>query len=592
MKAQVTSILLCALLCSTLGHEYLSAKRLAPEAKSGYRSGLAHFQDRAASSEQCEWICEGGDDGGNSTGGLKIIVNETTSLVGIVNITAEVALIIDINANLVGLFNGTSGAVVIINIQTGVGVYIAAGQCSKLWISSKESFEVFFRSLTSLQVFIDQKVGTTFKVSSASSVIVEVIAQLLIKLSSRIATEIQGNDKVSITILVKITTSIITSLRGSLKGILKLFGHGLISLHGDLIWLANVFEGLALFVSKITGGLTALIKAGVQLDIALLLRATNGLEILINLLLAIVVRVDLSIVAGILNSVEVLIQVIVKLGGDVSTGVTGVWKIIYQIISLRNNSIKIDVLIATLIEYAVEERSSVDLSIYIKGLLEVIRIQESRHSSTSVKAFITFVQNLQKGKLVIGGIDISGIITILLKGAVGGVLLLVITILLRLTVIVKAVESILSILLYLLRLLNSRAGLHILQQIIPGLSIKVSASGNFNIFVEIFRSVNVLTITRLIASGFDLNVVLTSVPVLGQIYKAVSSAVSSASNGSLSLKVIIKSSGSASFVTEIRSWFKEAFSSSQHGGGVIRVTSKPVTSYYTQRWTWHFGIGK
>lgn len=478
-----------------------------------------------------------------------------------------------------GLFNGTSGVVVIINIEKGTGVYITASQTTKVWISSKQSFEVYFNSLTSLQILIDLHVGTSFTISSASSAILEIIGNLLVKLSSRIAIQIQGNAKLAITILVKIASSIRTSFTGSLRGFLKVFGSGLIVIYGDILWLVSVFEGLALFFSKVTGGLTALIKANVELNIALLLGSANGVELLVNLLLAIVARVDLSIVAALLNSVETLIKVIVQLGGDQSTGITGVFRVISNIIAFINGSIKIDVLIGVLIEYGVETSSSIDISISIKGLKEVIRIQESLHSSTSIKAFITFVEQLESGSLIVRGINISKIITVLIRGAVSGVINLVVIILLQLTAVIKAVESIASLLLHLLGLLNSRVGIRLLQRAIPGISIKVTVSGNFDIFAQIFASVNVVTISRLILTGFDINTVLTSVPVLGQIYKAVSTSVSSASSGSLSLTTIVKSSAASSIVSEIRVWFKAAFHSYQSGssgGSASTSTSKSI----------------
>ncbi|KAJ8964302.1 hypothetical protein NQ314_005002 [Rhamnusium bicolor] len=563
---------------------------------------LKHFvkgyvEEKSAAPLQCKFTCNATNTNTGNTGGLQIVFNETTSLVGVVNVTAKAAFVLDIKANLVAVFNGSSGAVIVVNFQTGSGVYIAAGQSSSLWLSAHESFEVYFNTLTSLQVIIDLKVGISFDKSSVSSAILEALGNLLIHLVSQLKLEIQGNIN-ALTILLKISSSLSVLLNGTLQGILKLLGKGLISIHGDLVWLVSVFEGLALFLAHVNGGLAALIKAGVEIDLPLLLRATNGIEFLVNLLLAIVARIDLSILSGLLNSVEKLLSVIVKLGGNVSVGVTGLIKVVAEIVALIHDHLELDVLIHSLLEFLVSKSTNVDISIYIEGLLKVIEIQAKNYSSSSLSAFISFVQNLHNGKLVIAGIDISEIINLLIKGAVNGIIELVVVILLRLSVVVEAVVAIPSLLLHLLQLVNSTAGIHLLQQAIPDISIDINISIHGNIVQQIFKGVNIKTIISLIAKGFNIEAVLKALPVLGQIYSAVYSAVHAASGGSLSLAKIFKENGAASIIIKIQAWIRSALHISggitlptlRPGGGISGSAGSVSTQSSSGSWQWSIGV--
>lgn len=548
--------------------DYLRVKRYAPSNKHLAGSSakqLSPFQERAASKQQCEFVCNKTITGGG--GDIQFIGNETTQLVGVVNITASVGIIIDISNSLVVLLNGTTGALVVVNITSQTGIYIAAGLTTKGWISANISFENYFKSLTSLVFLFNLNVGVTFTLSNVSNAVLQVIANLLISLSASIAIRLQGSVTAALTILIEISSTIIVLFRGSLKGLLIFAGAGAFKIYGDLVLLVAVLKGIAVFFGKISGGLAYLIQQDVKFKLSLLLAAANGIELLINLLLAIVVSIDLSVILGsALGSVEGLLSLIVQLGGNASIGVTGVIRVVYGIVAYINGNVNLLTAIGFLFEFAANRNISgtgkIDISIYFSALLEVITIQNSTYpGSTGLAGFETIIVQLIKGTLVVGGVNISAIIEILIALSIGAVNLIV-RVLLSLKAVISIGVSIATLILYILISLTTSAGT-VLVGLVFGISFSLSQLGNgvaSVLYKALTGAFNIVTIASLLLGGID--GVLKSIPVVGTIYASLSAALSAESNGSVSISVVLSASSSASVVTQIISFIRSVFSGS------------------------------
>ncbi|XP_060535509.1 uncharacterized protein LOC132707620 [Cylas formicarius] len=565
MNRQSLSVLLCALLSTTLAHELLAGHQIAHQGRSKHlphaRSHV-HHNTRALEDQVCEWICDGGNvPNPSSNSSLHLLVNETSQLVVIVNVTAGAALVIDLKDNIVGLFNGTSGVAIIIDFNAQIVLYITSQDSDLVWIKSKQSIEVYFESLVSLKVFVEVSSCKRFKLSNVSEEVLIIVNHILVRLVAGLEEQLKVSIHAGLTLLVTITKSLVVVLNGTLKGILTLVGKGLIKLKGDLQWLLNVLKGLEELVSHIKGGLEALIKAGVKLNIALLLAAENGIDLLVNLLIQIVTKIDLSAVLGsLLNTPENLLKLLIKLGGDVSSGVDGLLKVVANLIGVIEGKVDLKVLIESLIAFSVSERhGEINISISLQGLLEVIKLQNSTHgNSKGLEGLAKFVQELISGKLVVGGVNISAIIEILVKGVVKGAkhaIELVVTVLVKLSAAIKTAVSIPTLVLVFLAQLNSTQGVELLKK--AGIDVKIDVSSNGNIIKSLLKGFD---IKKLLTGGFDLYNILSSLPVVGQILGSVSASLQAASGGSLNLKAIFKSSESASISQHIKAFLEAALS--------------------------------
>lgn len=510
-----------------------------------------------------------------------------------VNITANVAIIIDINANLIGLFNGTSGAVVIVNITSNSGLYIAGGLTNKGWLSASISFEAYFKSLTTISFFFGLNIGVRFTSTNVTTEVLQIIGNLLISLSAAIKVQIAGNLSLALKILIQIGTSITVQFRGSLKGLLKFAGQGLIVIYGDILWLVGVFNGLVSFFGKISGGLSYLIQKGVQFKLDVILGATNGIELLINLLLYIVVYVNLSVVLkNELNSIDNLLSLIVELGGGVSTGVTGVIKVVNGIIGVIRGSVKIEVFISWVVEFVAWKSKNgggeIDISIYFAGLLDVVNIQNSSYSDCNdLSGFATIVSQLISGKLVVSGVNISAVIKVL-TAVVSSSIQLIINILVLVQSAVTLAVSISTLFLYILQSLTTAAGSLLIQIIFPEIKIDIGISVNGNVLGTILKKFTLADVLRLLLGG--INGLLKGLPIIGTIYTQISASLKIATNGSVSLEWTLLSSGASSIVKAIIDFVE----------GVIKAGISVPTIATTQSsgggggglsWTWGFTFG-
>lgn len=505
-----------------------------------------------------------------------------------VNITANVALIIDVNARLIGLFNGSSGDVVVWNITSQTGIYITGRQTNRGWLSANISFEAYFESLTSLSFFFQLNVGTRFTARNVTNSVLRIIGNLLGSLSASIAIQIRQNLKVALTILIDIGVSITTLLHGELKGLLKFAESGLIILQGDILWLVNVFKGLGAFFGRIAGGLAYLIEKDIEFKLSILFAAANGVELLINLLLAIVARIDLSVILkDTLNSVETVISLIVQLGGGVSNGVTGVFKIIGGIIGLVNGSVKIEVVIGYLFEFAATRNASgsgeIDISVYFSSLLEVISIQNSTHSNTEgLSGFVSFVGQLVNGTLVVSGVNISQIISSL-TAVVQNSIQLIISILVLIGSVVNIVVSIPALILYIIQQLSTLAGSILVKAVFPNVKINISSSSSGGVLSQILHGLKLSDIIRFLLGG--INNLLKNLPIIGDIYVAISAALKKATNGKFDLQKILSSSGAKEIVNAIIGFIKGIFT-----GGVTSQVVTATTKSVTSNWSWSWGV--
>ncbi|KAG5887824.1 hypothetical protein JTB14_022682 [Gonioctena quinquepunctata] len=546
-QQQITAILLCALLGSTLGHEFLRAKRFAPQPRSSRLE--SPFQERALAptEEECTIVCEGG---GNDNG-LQIIFNQTTSLVGVVNVTAKVSLTLDITAGLVGVFDGQTGAFFIIDLNAQTVLYVEAGLTPLGWNSAKATFEIFFSTLTSLKVFLDLKIGQKFTFDNISKPVLTVFGKLVIQLfqSIEIRKQIEADYKSSLTLTVQLTLSITARLKGSLNGFFQLTPKGLLVLYGDLIWLSGVFEGLEVFFGYISGGIATIIKAKIQFDFALIFGAASGFELFINLLFIIITKIDISICATLLNSFDAWLEVIVKLGGGVSTGLTGVFKVIYYIQLYIQGKIKLDVFIQILIEVSAERSSGgkLEIDIFFQALSTLV-VNSNASSSEGLKAFVLIVKQLQEGNLIVRNVNVSALLVIFTQGGYSTGLNLLVAVLFKLVVVIQFTVSISALLLILFQYLYSAAGITWIIR----LGIKIDISSSTDISVQIQKKVSISSLTKLLTGGVD--ALIASIPFYGDIYSSLSLAVKTETKESFSLSVIVKSSTTIS--TSITSFVK------------------------------------
>ncbi|MDN4163609.1 hypothetical protein, partial [Nocardioides abyssi] len=173
-----------------------------------------------------------------------------------------------------------------------------------------------------------------------------------------------------------------------------------------------------------SGSLTALIEAGVVFDLIVILGASNGLEVLIDIILQIGAVIDIgAALGGILNNAESLFRLIAQLGGNVSYGISGVFLIVADIVALINGNATVEVVINAIIQYVayssilVTADFTVALNETLKGFLSVVK---RINASSSLSGLVSIVEKLIEGKLVIGGVNISVIINKLIVGVVSG----------------------------------------------------------------------------------------------------------------------------------------------------------------------------
>ncbi|CAG9770428.1 unnamed protein product [Ceutorhynchus assimilis] len=534
MNQKAYSVLFCALLASTFVHE-LRAKGVAPVS-----SRLEAFE-RSAPKEICELKCSFNETVTISSGLTIVVVEE---VLVIANLSSSVALLIDVSAQIVVLLDGTTGAGIAIDLTTQTGVHIESG----LWVKSKVTIDVFIKSLKGgLSAILKITGAIKFSLKSASAKILKLVNQIIVKLIADIDAQLVQDASFGLKLIIAISSQLIGLLKGSLKGLLKVIGSVAIKLTNDLAGLLNALDGLASIVVKVAGNLTALLEAGVVLNLSLILSASTGLEVLINILLQIGAVINIGEKLGaILNDPESLFKLLAQLGGNTAIGISGALLVVADIIALINGHQTIEQVISIIIQFisVSVHKTTQDLGIVLKATLEgLLEVLSHLKATAGLKALITTIQALIDGTLVIGGVNISTILAKLLAPlhtSSSSPLEVVIWIVLQLKGIVQISLLIPYILLVLIVKLNSALGL---QQLIA-LGIKINAdisSAAGGILKSLLK--NVLSIITGLLTGrfYD---VLIKLPGIGTIIKALDAALSAATKGEFSLKALLNGSTS------------------------------------------------
>ncbi|KAL3275584.1 hypothetical protein HHI36_020339 [Cryptolaemus montrouzieri] len=542
MNKQFLSVLFCALICSTLGHEFLRAHELTHKAKQHH--SRSHFRVND-DNEKCSYVCPipkpSGPD--NSDTDVRLIIIKEISVVAVVNITANVAIAVDLQENLAVLFNGNTGVTILIDLKAETGIYLAEGSSDKLWLSTKISFNEYLLNLGSLKNIKDFPGGKPFQIKSCSKEIVIKIGIVLSSLGSDLAERVKVNAQAALSIVVVIGKVLVGTLGGALSIILKKEQATELIIQGGLVKLVTLLKGLVEFSKKIEGGLEALIVADVEFKLGLVLAADSGLEILVALLSQVASKVDLSkVLAPILKSPEALLEAVVSLQQGLYTGLAGVEAVIFNTLQLVSKKISITVFIDVILQVSASG-GAVSKERFAQVLSLVISFIQSQDDSfkSSCQKITNFLNDLKDGKLVVGGVDISAILNVVIEAAGKVTLDLVTQILVKLTAVVGLTVALANLYLRLVFFIVSGQGLVYVLNLIPSLNLNIDFSSNKSIIAQLLSSVQV---SKIITSILTLDIigVISKLPVLGDIFNAVGTALKACGKTENDLKSAVKGS--------------------------------------------------
>ncbi|CAG9770424.1 unnamed protein product [Ceutorhynchus assimilis] len=522
MNRKAYSVLFSCLLATTFFHEY-NARGLIPPVPAWVKGNGPVYLERIREKR-------------NTNDSPLTLSSPAENLLVVLNATAAVALVIDINVNLFVLLDGNSGSGVCVNKDGSKGAHIPGG----LWNSADGTLDDFLISIgADLSGLLTIAGSITFTLETVTIEVLEVVTSLVICLVDILDVELLADVTLALVLVISIVAAVLDLLAGPLEGLLVLVV-GVIELAVDICGLLNILQGLASVLVLVAGTLLKALAAGVLLELGVIIGAVDGLVCLVNLILQLGAHLNLSPLAGLLGNAQSLCLLIGQLGGNVSVGLSGLFLVIGNLLALIAGSIQIDVFILVLIQFVAlgSQNGSSNLLGELHAELTLLLNACGKVNATGVLGgLVTIVEALLNGTLAIGGIVISVVIEVLLKGIVGpvsGLLGVVVEVLILITSVVSTALCIPQLLLILICLLDSPLGIQLLLYL--GINL-----GRGPCICKLLSEVlsNLGGVIGLLLGG-NLFGVLVGLPVIGNIVNALDVAVRV--RGKISLKILLNAS--------------------------------------------------
>lgn len=458
------------------------------------------------------------------------------NLLGILNETAKVAIVLDNNTGLCALLNGTSGIAVVLNISANTGVLIP-----RAWIAANVTLEVYLGSLVGgLASLLTAVGGVVFQVLTATTNILQAVNQILTCLISNLAVELQIDVRIGLRVVLNIVGGILGLLRGVLRGLLGLIGSIGVTVSKDLVGISNLLQGLGTIVGNVVGGIGGLLSGGVT-NITNVLTAETGIEVLGNLILDIGVNLNLgAILDPILRDVGSLLDLLNNLSGNVNTLVSGLLKVVSNLVSFLLGRCTLEKLIYVIIQFLTSntpEQRGECRALLNQELNSLLVIINQVGLTQTLSGLVNTVEGLLNNTLIVLGVNVSAVINLLTESEGDPLeLSILISVVLQLSPVISAAVSIPTLLLVLMCLLNNIVGVGLLQGL--GIVLNVTLSSVTGILTGLLGTVLNL-VSVLLRGVVGLLTALLSLPVIGQLVQALVTALNNVTRGLLSLGALL-----------------------------------------------------
>ncbi|KAK9886845.1 hypothetical protein WA026_018495 [Henosepilachna vigintioctopunctata] len=576
MNRKILSVVFSALVCSTLAHDYLRAIELSgSHERIARRAPYAGVFENRAVEEKCHYICPQPPPTDPGTPGTNLQLIHGINIFGLVNIKEEVAIGFHLELSLVIIINGKTGATVLLDIEKEVGIYFPAGSNDNLWLSSKVTFEDYLLKLSVLTVVRNWKNGQNFKLSSPSKQVTSIVVSIVKHLSYEISKRVEKNPDCAISVLVVLTKTLVKA-KDVLKLILSRVDSTSLVIQGGLVKLVGILQGLQALGQKIPGVLNLLVR---NLNVSLLLAYSSGFGIVLNLLAQNSKSIDFSKVLGDqLKNPQDLLGLAVTLDYGSYLGIAGIVAVIYNVQLYAQKKITLEALIDILIQVEASNVQKIEQKTWddhIKIYLSIIQDQTSTfHNDQYWSLHNKFVQDIKNEKLVIGGINVSAIISTLINTSGSCTLSRVLRVLLELKVLVSLTTIVSTLYLRLIWFVISGEGLVFIAQLLPSISISIDLTSATSIIKQILSSVNIASILKYIIT-LDVVGLLTHLPVLGPIFESLNTALKVVGIAAqVSLIQALKET--TSVLNSIKNWvwygLGQAGGSKPSGGGIAGLS--------------------
>ncbi|XP_050304532.1 uncharacterized protein LOC126742052 [Anthonomus grandis grandis] len=447
-------------------------------------------------------------------------------VIAICDSVGGICLIVDISVGICLLCNG-DGTGIVINCELNVALYVPLG----VWNASNNDLKSFIDNCN-LSTIYDLTTNDVINQSNPGTTVLNICLKVMGGLDVETNQTISADLTSALSVTISICSRIVVLLSVDLKGLLDLTCSAFVTLTGDLSCLLAVLDGLVLLIDSAATSLAELLSASIVIVLEVLLTASDGCKALVEVLLVIGVSFDLTILLGdVATDIGIFLNICVLLGGGVYTGLNGVVRILDAVVGLVTELIDLDACLLIIIRVCVNITGVSSISATITAILNLISWQVGNwNNAAGWSTLLNFFMSLQNETCVVAGINISGILTLVLAGIVTTVLDLVVRVVLLLSVFVSV--TITSVNVYwatLIRviffLLNSITGRIIINVLIPGLNIVINLlTGCLNLLGGLVGLTLALVLSTLNLLGLVAAIVL--VPILNTIWTLVSSVIS------------------------------------------------------------------
>ena len=242
--------------------------------------------------------------------------------------TQEKVALLDYRNNISVFYDGLTGDAFGFFYERGLGIYIPSGVTDKTWNVKRQSYEEYFKDPFPPQeiLSIGERKGIQFDPQLISDDTAEKLSEILTPLSTDYSSECEAF--ATALHVSKITSDRHKTYLADFEGVM---GNVLTEIQGDFKWLVGMHQGLAEYFTPF-GGIDALNKKKIHLDLAVILNKKGGIYVLCYLLEILAPKFDLKKVSGEqMNGEPQFFILINKLGGEIDHGYDGLIYILTEI---------------------------------------------------------------------------------------------------------------------------------------------------------------------------------------------------------------------------------------------------------------------
>ncbi|CAG9770425.1 unnamed protein product [Ceutorhynchus assimilis] len=393
---------------------------------------------------------------------LDLTLSVLNDILIIRNTTSNRAILIDTEQDVILLLDGGESSGIVISQKRNKGNLIPDG----LWDADQQSLTEYLSSIDNdISTLLNRPSGTDCSIPRVHISILTEIKNIVVDLVVSIVPELEQRPELALELVLSVATGIDTLLEGSLKGILAAVGDQQIQLSIDISGVLNVLQGVDTLNGYLDETAQDVITRNGKIDIGNLLGARDGLAALSDTLRVLSEIDDLSALNDLLGNPESLAKLIAQFGGNSNVGITGVFRVVGEILAYANGNSKLERVISILIQVVAESSEVVkdDLSSHLRNSLSnLLETLKQIRCTETLNGLVTIVQDLLKEQLVVDGVNISDIISTILAGVIvpkEKLLGVIVTVLQSLSPIVDPSQSIPKLLFVLIVQLDSATGI-------------------------------------------------------------------------------------------------------------------------------------